>query len=124
VANLAALRAPEEPGLANRVGREVVVVHNALRLFLAEVNQPLDVTYLTEGCRRQNLSLSTGEQTCPVNSRHQANLTRDIANVSRAPAVWSFSTIQDALANLFFQYRVQNALDLFLSLGELSLEGS
>src|SRR4029453_15864207 len=77
VADVAALRPPHEPGLADRVGREVVVVHEPPLLLQGEVVDPLTLLGGAEREQRHVLRRAAGEEARAVRARRDSNLTLD-----------------------------------------------
>ena len=111
VADVAALRPPHEPGLADRVGREVVVVHVAAILLEREVVDPLAFLGRAERAERQDLRLAAREQAGAVRPRCEADLDVDRADLLRAAAVGPALVDGDLLADDVLVDRVGRLLD-------------
>src|SRR5262249_28600689 len=87
VADVAALRAAHEAGLADRVGREVVVVHEPAIGLEREVVDPLPLLRRAERADREDLRLAAREETRAVRARDDADLARDRTDLLLAPTV-------------------------------------
>src|SRR6266536_1677305 len=74
VADVAPTRTAHRASLANRVGREVVMVDVALRLVQADAVGALLVGLGAEGRNRQDLGLATGKERRAMHARQDAGL--------------------------------------------------
>ena len=97
VADLAALGAAHEAGLAGRVRREVVVVHVALGLDRGDRVEQLVHPGHAERGHVEHLGLATLEQRRAVGGREQVDLGREGPDVGGAPAVDPHALLDDAL---------------------------
>ena len=77
VADVAALGAAHEAGLADRVRREVVVVDVALLVLDAEVVDALELAGAAQREQAQSLRLAAGEEGAAVRARDDADLAGD-----------------------------------------------
>src|SRR5207247_11283721 len=87
VADVATLRPAHEAGLADRVGREVVVVHVPPLLLKREVVDALALLRRAERKQGHDLCLAAREQRRAVRARRDADLAGNRADVLRAAAV-------------------------------------
>ena len=93
VADVAPLRAAHEARLPDRVGREVVVVHEPAVGLEREVVDPLALLRGAQRQQRHDLRLPAGEERRAVRARRDADLALDRADVLRpAPVRAAFST--------------------------------
>src|SRR5215211_5368523 len=99
VADVAALRAAHEAGLANRERREVVVVEVVLGLQEAERVEPHLVAGRAERGDREGLRLAAGEDRRAVRARRHAHLDPDVADLVRGAAVGALLVDGDPLAD-------------------------
>src|SRR4051812_7317498 len=110
VADVAALRAAHEAGLADRERREVVVVEVALGGLEPEVVQ---AHLLARGAERddaERLRLATREQRRAVRARQRLDVDRDLADLTLGAAVRALLVDGDALADGVLLQRVEREL--------------
>ena len=99
VADLAAAGGPHAAGLADGVGREVVVQHE--RFFVRSL-QGVDELLVVAGAERgndQRLGFATGEQRRAVGARQQADLGEDRADRLEIAAVDARTLVEDVVAH-------------------------
>ena len=99
VADFAALGAAQAAGLADRVGREVVVQHEA---FLVRALQRVDVLLVLAGAERgddQRLRLAAGEQRRAVGARQDADFGDDRAHGLDVAAVDALAGVENVPAH-------------------------
>ena len=99
VADLAAAGRAHAAGLADRIGREVVVQHE--RLFVRSL-QGIDELLVVAGAERgnhQSLGLATGEQRRAVGARQQADLGHDGTHRLQVAAVDARALVEDVVAD-------------------------
>ena len=111
VADVAALGAAHEAGLADRVRREVVVVDVALLVLDAEAVDALELAGATQRDDAQGLRLAAREEGAAVHARHHADLAGDLADLVGAAAVGAALLHRDAIAH-----------EVSLDLGERALD--
>ena len=99
VADVAALRAAHEAGLAHRERREVVVVEVALGRLEPEVVQPHLLAGRAEGDDGEGLRLAAREQRGAVRAREQPDLGRDRPDLGLRAAVRALLVDGDPLAD-------------------------
>ncbi len=90
----------QAPRLAGGVGREVVVVDEALGLLRVEAVQALLLAGHAQGGDSQDLSLAPREEARTVGSRREAHLAGDGPDVPRAASVGAYALAQDVRAHL------------------------
>ena len=112
VADVAALRAAHEAGLAHRERREVVVVEVALGRLEPEVVQPHLLARRAERDDRQRLRLAAREQRRAVRAREQPDLGLDRADLLLRAAVRALLVDGDALADHVLLELVERELRL------------
>ena len=100
VADFPAAGGTHPSGLAHRVRREVVVVHELLGIVGRQGVQGLLHVQGAQGSCRQHLGLAPGEETRAVGSRQYAYLAGDGADFRQAAAVGPYAQVQDAAAYL------------------------
>ena len=98
MANLAATRTTDRPHLADRIGREVVVEHEFLRILVNEAIHPLLVLAGTERDGDEGLRLATLKERRAVHPRQQVDIAMDCAERRVVAAVGPLA-IKDVLAN-------------------------
>ena len=99
VTDVAAARAAEAAGFADRVGREVVVQQER---FLVRARQRVDVLFVLAGTERgddQRLRLTAGEQRRTVRARQHAGLGDDVADGLRVTPVDALAGVENVPAN-------------------------
>ena len=99
VTDIAAPRAAETAGLADRVGREVVVQQER---FLVRARQRVDILLVLAGAERgddQRLRLAAGEQRRAVCARQHAGLGDDVADGLQVAPVDALAGVEDVPAN-------------------------
>src|SRR6266480_4945520 len=111
VADLAPARPALRPRLADRIRREVVVVHEALELFCRQAVELLLVGHRAERGDRQGLRLAAREQPRSVRSRQHAHLDGDRPHVFQATTVDTHPLLDDALPNAVLQGLVEELAD-------------
>ncbi len=116
--DLAAAGATQWPGLADAERREVVVVHEAMILFLFERTDQLLIARRAEGEGREHLGLTAGEQRGAVGAREEAGLHVDRPNVLRAAAVRAALVLDDDLAHQALLDAVHDLFDLRAGVGD------
>ena len=94
---LAAARRADAPYFSDRVGREVVVQHEALGLFRGQCVQPLGVSDGAESGDTENLRLAAVEQAASVRSGQEADGTGNWANLAPVASVWALAPRQHIL---------------------------
>ncbi len=99
VADVAALGAAHEAGLAHAEGREVVVVDVALGGLDAEAVDALGLLGGAEREAGQHLGLAAGEQAGAVHARQHADLARDRPDLVGRATVGALLVDRDALAD-------------------------
>src|SRR5581483_521629 len=99
VADVAALRAAHEAGLAHRVRREVVVVHVAALFLEGEVVDALPLLRGAERERAEDLRLAAREEAGAVRARVDADLNLDRTDLLGAAAVRTALLDGDLLAD-------------------------
>ncbi len=113
VADLAAAGRAEPPGLAHRIGREIVVQHEG---FLVGPLQRIDELLVLAGAERGNhqcLGLAAGEQRRAVSARQDAYLGEDRTHRPHVAAVDADAAVEDVAADdRFFQLLEHLADDL------------
>ena len=117
VADVTALRAAHEAGLAHRERREVVVVPVALGRLQPEA---VDAHLLARGAQRghrQRLRLAAGEDGRAVGARQHAGLDPDVADLVRAAAVRALLLDGDPLADDRLLELVERELRVLAVLG-------
>src|SRR3954469_6614477 len=129
MANVAALRPAHEPGLPDREGREVVVVHVAAVALEREVVDPLAFLRGAEGQQRHDLRLASREERGAVRARRHGDFAGDVADVLRATAVRAALLDRDLAADKLLVDRLGGLLhvaarDRVLRSGLVALTGS
>ena len=119
VADLAALRAPHEAGLAGREGREVVVVHVPLRLHRGDGVEQLVHPGHAQGRDVEHLGLAALEQRRAVGRREEVDLGGQRADVGGGAPVDAEALLDDPLADQLLGQSPDGGLDLALAAGEL-----
>ena len=99
VSDFAASRAQAEAGLADRIGREVVMEQEVLPVIPVEAVDDLLVLAGAEGGHHQRLGLAAGEQRAAVGPRQNADLAFDGPDGFGVPAVDPLPGVQDVLAD-------------------------
>jgi hypothetical protein len=117
VADVAALGAAHEAGLAHRVRREVVVVDVALLVLDAEAVDALELARATQRQEAQGLRLAAGEQGAAVDARNHADLAADLADLVGATTVGATLLHRDAIAHEVSLDLGESALDVRHALG-------
>ena len=97
VSNLAPSGRAGRARLAGRERREVVVEHEALGVFGAQVVYLLRVAHGAEGADAENLRLAAREQPRPVRARQQPNLAGDGADFGKPASVRALAGVENAL---------------------------
>ncbi len=96
VAQLAAARAALGAHLTDGEGREVVVQHELLRVFLDQrVQDALGVLHRAEGRHGEGLRLPAGEHGGAVRARQQADLAGDLTDLLRRAPVGAAALVED-----------------------------
>ena len=116
VADFAPSRAADRPHLADRVGREVIVQHEAVGDFAEQTVDPLLVARRAERDRSQRLRFAAGEEGRAVHARQHADLAGDLAELIDRPAVEPFAFEQQSADCLAFQL-VKRRVELQLACG-------
>ncbi len=111
MADVTPLRAPHEAGLADRVGREVVVVHEPPLLLEREVVDPLTLLGRAEREQGHDLRLAPREQRGAVGSGGHADLALDRADLVGRAAVRPALLDGDLLPNELLVDRLGRTLD-------------
>ncbi len=114
VADVAALRAAHEPRLPDRVGREVVVVHEPALLLEREVVDPLPLLGGAEREQRHDLRLAAREERRAVRPRRDSDLALDRADLLRVATVGPVLLDRDLAAHDLLVDRLGRALDELL----------
>ena len=112
VADVAALGAAHEAGLADRVRREVVVVDVALLVLDAEAVDALELTGPAQGEQAHGLRLAAREERAAVRARDDAHLARDRPDLVGGAAVGADLLDGDAVADDVLLELGDGALDL------------
>ena len=99
VADVAALRAAQHAGLADREGREVVVVHVAPLALEREVVDPLSLLRRAERAEAEDLRLPAREEARAVCARAHRRVARDRADLLLAAPVRTPLLDRDLLAD-------------------------
>ena len=119
VADLAALRAAHEAGLAGGERREVVVVHVALARRRVDAVDHLVHALHAERGDVEDLGLAALEQAAAVRGGHDADLGGQRADVADAAAVDAHALFDDALADDLLGERADGRLELLLGVGHV-----
>ena len=98
VADLTPTRAANRPHLADRVGREVVVEHELLRILVDEAVHPLLILACAERDGDEGLSLATLEERRAVHPRQEVDIAMDRTERRVVAAVRPLA-VEDVLAN-------------------------
>jgi hypothetical protein len=114
VADVAARRAHHAAHLAGAVRREVVVVHEALRLLHPDAVDDLLVADRAKGRHAQHLGLTPGEKTGAMRARQHADLTRDRPDLGQPAAVGADALLEDRVADRLFLHRIEELRDWLL----------
>src|SRR4051794_24957732 len=117
VADVTALRAAHEAGLAHRERREVVVVPVELLRLEPEGVEAHLLLQRAEGGSREGLRLAAGEERRAVHAGGDADLDRDRADLLLAAAVGALLLDGDALADERLLETVERELRGLLALG-------
>src|SRR5947208_15209901 len=107
MADLTTTRSAQRPGLAHRVRREVVMVHEALELLRCEAVQILLVGHRTEGRDRERLGLAAGEKARSMRATKHTDLDGDWVHVLQAAAVDADALLDAALAHTLLNRLIQ-----------------
>ncbi len=119
--HLAAAGAAHAARLADRVGREVVLVEVALGRLLVQPVERLAVAHRTEGRDRQDLRLTAREQPGAVNPRQQTSLGEDRADGGHVTAVAADAFVEDHAADDLALELAHVALQLTLAVSQLGI---
>ena len=83
--------AAQKTRFADRVGREIIVQHEALAIFAFEHIHDLFVLAGAEGRDHQRLGLAAGKERRAMAARQNADLAHDLAHIPRAAPVDTFA---------------------------------
>src|SRR2546426_9479718 len=111
MADVTAFRAAHEAGLPDRVGREVVVVHEAAVGLEREVVDPLALLRRAERQQRHDLRLTAREEARAVHARRNADLALDRADLLPTAAVGAVLVDRDLAADQFLVDSLGRLLD-------------
>ena len=111
MADLAPAGATQEARLAHRIGREVVVQHEALAVLALEHVHDLLVLAGAEGRGDQRLGLAAREERRAVAARQRADLALDGANIAGRPPVDARSAVEDLPAHDVLLKRLQRSVE-------------
>ena len=117
MADVAALGAAHEAGLADRERREVVVVDVALLVLDAEAVDALELARAAQGEDAQGLRLAAREEGAAVHARDHAHLAGDRPDLVGAAAVGTALLHGDAIAHEVSLDLGERALDVRHALG-------
>ena len=120
VADVAALGAAHEAGLAHRVRREVVVVDVALLVLDAEAVDALELAGAAQREQAHRLRLAAREEGAAVRARDDADLAADRPDLVGRAAVGAALLDGDAVADDVLLDLGERALDLRDALGRRS----
>ena len=107
VADAAPRRVAHAAGLAGREGREVVVMHEALRVLGREVVETLGHAGAGQRGEAEHLGLTALEQAGAVRAGNEVDLGRERAQVGVAPTVRSNAVVKDAASDDALLQRVE-----------------
>src|SRR4051812_28952815 len=114
VADVAPLRRAHTARLTDRVGREVVVVHEPAVPLEREVVDPLPLLRSPERQQRHDLRLPAGEEARAVGPRHHAGLDLDRPDLRRRATVGADLMHRDLLTDKALVDRLARLLDVAL----------
>ena len=117
MADLATAGTAEEPRLAHREWREVVVEHEALVVLAVDVLDLLLVVGGAEGARHQRLGLPAREDDRPVGSRQKPRLGPDGPNLVEPAPVETQAVVEHLVAQHLFLERAERLLGVGATLG-------
>ena len=119
VADVAALRAAHEAGLAGGERREVVVVDVALALGHVDRVDALPLGEHAERQHREHLGLTAGEQARAVAARQVAGDRGDLADLVELAAVGALALVEDHRAHGLLLELLERGLDVLAVRGDL-----